>query len=95
MYRIVNWMCTSESKKIATSFQKTNDDLMVEINVEKGCFNAGKINKFGKSCYPTEEETLIPPYSVFKVDKIDGYNYCLSLARDNKNYDFDHEVSNC
>jgi hypothetical protein len=35
----------------------------VQFNIPKDCFNAGKIEKIEGVPYPSEEETLIPPYT--------------------------------
>jgi hypothetical protein len=62
--RIAQWLATGTNPDPNT-FGKAQ--IMV-ITVPKGCYNAGKINDISAS--PQEGETLVPPYSVFKVDKV-------------------------
>jgi hypothetical protein len=50
----------NENKKFVT---------LIKIKVLKGCVNAGSIAKF--SSVTTEDEVLIPPYSVFRIDDIE------------------------
>ena len=95
-FRIANWLSTSEDKQISEEFMESydeDDQLMVEFHIKRGCFNAGRINKFGKSCYPSEMETLIPPYTVVKlISKEDNYAI-LEVAKDNKDYNIDMKMS--
>ena len=95
-FRIANWIWTSASKNIAGRFLQNFDDddqLMVEFHIKEGCYNAGRINKFGESVYPNEKETLIPPYTVVKLlDKESDYAI-LEVAKDNKKYGFNMNVS--
>ena len=66
---------------------------MVEFRIKKGCLNAGRINKFGKSIYPSEKETLIPPYTVLTLKRKKHDYVVLEVARDNKHFGFDMRVS--
>ena len=65
---------------------------MVEFLIEEGCFNAGRINKFGKSKDSTDE-TLIPPYTVVTLIKKEDNYAVLKVAKDNKDYHFDMDMS--
>lgn len=90
-YRIISWLSTSKNTKTADKFQHqsgSKSGTKLKFNIEKCCYNAGKINKFGKSDYPSEEETLIPPYSAVYVRKHEGNFFELDLAQDNKSVDF-------
>jgi len=95
-FRIVNWNWTSESIDIAKYFASNEggEETIVKFNVKKGCYNAGIINKIGRSCTKSEEETLIPPYSHCKFEKKeeDG-TIVLNLAYDNKDQSLDGKKS--
>ena len=69
-------------------FGFTEESTLIKFNIKKYCYNAGKINVIGESEYSSEEETLIPPYSVCVVKKIEPKYFELDLARDNKILDF-------
>ncbi|CAI2365318.1 unnamed protein product [Moneuplotes crassus] len=75
LIRIVNWSCCSEDLHIAknfTRFQSSEDEninTIVRFNIKSGCYNAGKLNEIGVSCYVQEKETLIPPYTVCVIKK--------------------------
>ena len=91
-FLIITWSCTSENLSTAQSFSggeaEANSSTLLKFCIKKRCFNAGRINYFGKSCYPNENETLIPPYSAVNVvEHRNGYLE-LELARDNKTLDF-------
>ena len=75
-------------KRSREKYGSTEESTLVQFNIKKYCYNAGKINKFGESEYSSEEETLIPPYSVCVVKKIRPEYFELDLARDNKTLDF-------
>ena len=69
-------------------FGFTEESTLIKFNIKKYCYNAGKINVIGESEYSSEDETLIPPYSVCVVKKIEPKYFELDLARDNKKLDF-------
>ena len=88
-----------EEKKLEESKEKDNkenklnqneESTLIIFNIKKYCYNAGKINCFGKSYYRHENETLIPPFSVCIPKKIKKCKIKLDLARDNKKYGFDY-----
>lgn len=86
-FRMLNYACTSEDEATAESFKTTSQDSSkIVIKVKAWCYNAGQINKFGKSSCAEEKETLIPPYSYFKCTKIVGNTFYLTLAQDNLNH---------
>ena len=94
-FRISNWLWTIESKQACEEFHQkyeNKDQLMVEFRIEEGCFNAGRINKFGKSKDSTDE-TLIPPYTVVTLIKKEDDYAVLKVAKDNKHYHFDMDMS--
>ena len=66
---------------------------MVEFRIKKGCFNAGKINKIGKSKFAGEMETLIPPYTVLTLISKEEDYAVLEVAKDNNDHDFSMKVS--
>lgn len=87
-FRMVNYACSSSCS------DKTNfGEYILKIKVKCDCFNAGQINKFGVSCFENEEETLIPPYSFFTCEKIEGKHWTLSLAQDNKAHPVEMKVT--
>lgn len=84
---------TEESKekldeRSREKYGSTEESTLVQFNIKKYCYNAGIINKIGESKYSYEKETLIPPYSVCIVKKIEPEYFELDLARDNKKLDF-------
>ena len=87
-FRIINWVCSSESYSVAQSFKK-KDGVIVKFSIPSACYNAGQINKFGKSRFPTEQETLIPPYTAVRMTKRDKKQIAVEVTRDNKNVNFD------
>ena len=88
--RVINWMWTSESLQIAKQFSEEHDDkVIVQCNIKEYCFNAGQINKFGKSFFFVEKETLIPPYTVVTLISREEDYIVLDVAQDNKDHDFD------
>ena len=62
--------------------------IIVECNIKELCFNAGKINKFGQSVSPSDEETLMPPYTVVKLISREADYVKVDVAQDNKNHNF-------
>ena len=94
-YRMITWCCSSEDKDTAENFLKksTCGASMIKFNIPQDCYNAGKINCFGKSWNPGEKETLIPPYTSIKMKKIDettSLNYYeVDVAKDNQHVKFD------
>ena len=94
-FRIANWLSTSENKQALEDFYNgdDNDQILVEFRIPKECYNAGKINEFGQSYYPAEEETLIPPYTVVKFMIKEDKHIVLEVAKDNQDFNLDTEVS--
>ena len=88
---IITWNCTTENKELAYSIQNEfsiRNTTRVQFNVKAGCFNAGRVNSFGKSYNPDENDTLIPPYSAVYVKSHTLGFLELDLAKDNKKLDF-------
>ena len=73
-----------------TKLNLNEKSTLIEFNIKKFCYNAGKLNCFGKSCYSDENETLIPPFSVCIPKKIKKGRIELDLVRDNKKYGSDY-----
>ena len=50
IYRVITWCRSTEVKKIAECFWQNsiNGGSMIKFYIPKQCFNAGKINSFGK-----------------------------------------------
>ncbi|CAI2373670.1 unnamed protein product [Moneuplotes crassus] len=74
-FRIVNWSCCSEDLREAKKFARYQSSVekkantIVKFNIKSGCYNAGKLNKIGVSCFRYEKETLIPPYTIGEIKK--------------------------
>ena len=61
---------------------------LLQFNIEKHCYNAGKIDDFGDQVYSNEKVTIIPPYSVFRVNVKTDELIELDLAQDNRYANF-------
>ena len=95
-FRVFKWISASENKDVAYKFLQNFDDddqLIVEFHIKEGCYNAGRINKFGESIYPNEKETLIPPYTVLTLISKEEDYAVLEVAKDNNDHDFNMKVS--
>ena len=65
---VIQSLSATEDKNVFESFLtnfKSSESTHLKINIKKGWIGAARINCIGKSVYPYEQETLIPPYSVF------------------------------
>ena len=67
---------------------------MVKFAIPEYCLNAGKINEFGKSKYPEEKETLLPPYTAVRMKKRKKDYIFVEVAQDNKKLNFNMDVTN-
>jgi hypothetical protein len=89
-FRIVNFCWTSENKIMAEQFfnipGSDQQITILTIEIPKGWCNAGKIKSY--SFFQGEEETLIPPYTSFKLLSKDGNNMHLRVAQDNSKAPF-------
>jgi hypothetical protein len=90
-FRIANFLSTSDEIEVAERFSKTLigriTGTILTIEIPKRCCNAGKIKYYSR--YPDESETLIPPYTSFKLVSRDGNNMHLVVAQDNSKAPFD------
>lgn len=75
---------------VALNFQKQYKckSVIVKFVIPASCYNAGNILKFGGSVYPSEFETLIPPYTVAKLSKKSELYAEILICKDNKNVSF-------
>ena len=85
-FRVINWMCTSESAKNARQISRhlKGERVIVICHIKKSCFNAGKLNKLGGSIYEDEKETLIPPYTVATLKCRSQKYYVIEVAKDSE-----------
>ncbi|CAI2375708.1 unnamed protein product [Moneuplotes crassus] len=85
-FRIPTFQRTSEDKEGALQLQtieNSGDSMYLAIyRIPKGCYNAGKIGE--RSKYEIEEETLIPPYTLYTVTKKERNELWLDVCKDNK-----------
>jgi hypothetical protein len=90
-FRIVNFLWASDNKFMAEQFSlPTSSDqqtTILTIEIPKHCCNAGKIGCY--SMFSSEKETLIPPYTSYKLVSKDGENMHLYVAQDNLFAPFD------
>jgi hypothetical protein len=90
-FRIANYLVTTDNKFIVEQFSRStgSDQQITSLTIEipKHCCNAGKIACY--SMFPYEEETLIPPYTSFKLVSRDGNNMHLVVAQDNSEAPFE------
>ena len=90
-FRFIPWNSFSfwEDIKLEENFNEDKDSILIQLNIGENCYNAGLINCFGESLYAFENETIIPPYSVWKVKKHNRNEIVLDLAKDNSEFGFD------
>ena len=82
---MVTWNWTTELKSVAQGFKgSSKDSALIQFSIKNGCFNAGKINNFGKSAYEEQKESLIPAYSACYIKVKEEKSILLYLARNNK-----------
>ena len=87
---MVTWNWTTELKSVAQGFKgSSKDSALIQFSIKNGCFNAGKINNFGKSAYEEQKETLIPAYSACYIKVKEEKSILLYLAKNNKKYNFE------
>ena len=88
-FRFISWNWSSEDKNVALFFKgESKDSTLIKFSIKEGCLNAGKLNLLGKSVYDWEVETLIPPYSVWYVQKKLEGEIELDL-KNSKDYNYD------
>ena len=88
-FRFIPWNSFSRDIKHAEEYRNDENSILIKLNIEENCYNAGLINCFGKSIFECENETLIPPYSVWIVKQKKENKIVLDLAKDNSEYGFD------
>lgn len=64
--RIPNWVSTSKNPLVSMGF---SDHTFFIIHIPSFCMNAGNISHL--SFFPGEEEIIIPPWSVYKLIKME------------------------
>ena len=87
---VVQALNTSKYREVFNLFgpdTNSNRIMQLKILIKKGWIGAAKINSIGKSKYPFNDETLIPPYSVFSVKNVEGGFIELEFDPDSKAQD--------
>jgi hypothetical protein len=91
-FKIAKFLSTTDKLEIAEMYSKTSisgeAETILTIEIPKNCCNAGKIACY--SVYQYEEETLIPPYTSFKLMSRNGNNMHLIVTQDSSKTAFNN-----